>query len=387
MSSKYALPAVDFGSDLVRIAFEIERLRGNLGGGTTPARTLAELHALFRVVMSVISARIEGNRTTVYDALEALPAVGSPTRGASDSLREISNILDGIDFIDTTDPAQQLTHVFVRELHRIAVDGLQREGDRTPGRYRTTEVTISNSAHTPPSHVYVHAEMSELLEFANRDMPMHEQMLHAAIAHHRFVWIHPFSNGNGRVSRLFTYAMLRRNGFDSVPGYRAVNPAAVFGNDREGYYAALEAADDLSPGGTVAWCEFFVRGLRDDLERLVQLQDFSFVMNRLVEPAIDRLTASGAATAGESAALKIAARQGVVKAGDLEPALPGSPSQRSVAIRSLVERGLLLHDDRGQRFYRVSMARAPLGQFVVRQLDELGYLPRLLKEDMPRSTR
>lgn len=381
MNDKYALPPVDFGSDLVRYAFEIERLRGNLGGGTTPARTLTELHALFRVVMSVISARIEGNRTTVYDALAELPAVGSAAHGSPDSLREISNILDGIDFIDTTDPTQPLTHVFVRELHRITVDGLQREGDRTPGEYRTNEVSISNSAHTPPSHVYVHAEMSELLAFANRDTPTHEQMLHAAIAHHRFVWIHPFSNGNGRVSRLFTYAMLRRNGFDSVPGYRAVNPTAVFGNDRDGYYAALEAADDLSPAGTVAWCEFFVRGLRDDLERLVQMQDFSFVMIKLIDPAIDRLTASGAATVDESAALKIAVRQGVVKAGDLEPALPGSPSQRSVTIRSLIERGLLVHDERGQRFYRVSLARAPLGQFVIRQLDALGYLPRILKDD------
>ncbi|WP_198169641.1 Fic family protein [Agromyces laixinhei] len=381
MNKKYELPPVDFSSELVRYAFEIERLRGNLGSGTTPTRTLTELHALFRVVMSVISARIEGNRTTVYDALSDLPAVGSAAPQTSDSLREISNILDGIDFIDTIDPSQPLTHVFVRELHRIAVNGLRREGDRTPGEYRANEVSISDSAHSPPSHVYVHADMSELLDFANRSMPPHEQMLHAAIAHQRFVWIHPFTNGNGRVSRLFTYAMLRRNGFDSVPGYSAVNPTAVFGNDRDGYYAALEAADDLSAAGTVAWCEFFVRGLHVDLERLVQMQDFSFVMDKLIDPAIDRLTASGAATAYEGAALKIAARREVVKARDLEPALPGSPSQRSVAIRSLVKRGLLVHDERGQRFYRVSLARAPLGQFVIRQLDDLGYLPRILKED------
>lgn len=380
--TKYELPRVDFGSDLVRYAFEIERLRGDLRTGTTPAATIIELHALFRVVMSVISARIEGNHTTVYDALSELgPSSRVASGGSSDSLREIINILDGIDFIDSLEPTTPLTHVFVRELHRVAVSGLRREGDRTPGEYRATEVSINHSAHTPTSHVYVHSEMSELLDFANQEVPMHEQMLHVAIAHHRFVWIHPFTNGNGRVSRLFSYAMLRRNGFDSAPGYRTVNPTAVFGNDRDGYYSALEAADDLSGDGTVKWCEFFVRGLRDDLERLVRMQDFSFVTDELVGPALDMLLASGGVTSAENAALKIAIQNDVVKAGHLEPALGGSASQRSVAIRSLVERGLLVHDERGQRFYRVALARGPLAPFIVRRLDALGYLPRILKDD------
>ena len=72
-----------------------------------------------------------------------------------------------------------------------------------------------------------------------------------------------------------------------------------------------------------------------------------------------------------------------MKAGDLESALTGSPSQRSVAIRELVDRGLLVQDDRGARFYRLALARGPLAPFVIRQLDTLGYLPRILKDDAP----
>ncbi|GAA1753896.1 Fic family protein [Agromyces humatus] len=381
IDKKYVLPPVDFGSALVRDAFAIERLRGDLGTGTTPVETLVELHALFRVVMSVISARIEGNHTTVYDALSQLGPVDAGEESPTDSLHEIMNILDGIDFIDSIDAAQPITHVLIRELHRIAVSDLSREGDRTPGEYRSNEVSISDSAHAPPSHVYVHAEMSALLDFANREMPTHEQMIHVAIAHHRFVWIHPFTNGNGRVSRLFTYAMLRRNGFDSIPGYRAVNPTAVFGNDRDGYYAALEAADDLSGTGTLAWCEFFVHGLRQDLERLVRMQDFDFVTRELLSPAIDALRASGGLTLEEASALQIAAVTGVVKAADLAPALPGTPSQRSVAIRGLLGRGLLTADERGPRFYRTALSRGPLAPFIVRRLDALGYLPRMLEHD------
>ena len=72
-----------------------------------------------------------------------------------------------------------------------------------------------------------------------------------------------------------------------------------------------------------------------------------------------------------------------VKAGDLESALTGSPSQRSVAIRELVDRGLPVRDKRGPRFYRLSLARCPLVPFVIRQLDALGYRPEILKDDAP----
>ncbi|WP_217639947.1 Fic family protein [Palleronia marisminoris] len=37
-----------------------------------------------------------------------------------------------------------------------------------------------------------------------------EPILAAACAHHRLLWVHPFLNGNGRVARLMSYAMLRR---------------------------------------------------------------------------------------------------------------------------------------------------------------------------------
>ena len=49
----------------------------------------------------------------------------------------------------------------------------------------------------------------------------------------------------------------------------------------------------------------------------------------------------------------------------------------------LVDRGLLVQDDCGPRFYRLALARGPLAPFVIRQPDTLGYLPRILKDDAP----
>lgn len=373
--TKYALPRLDFSSDLVATLFEVERLRSYIGSGDIPIDTYVELHQLFDTVMSVISARIEGNHTTVYDALEQIDHAAP-----SDSLREIRNIAATARFIDTQDPAQPLTHAFIRELHSSTVRGLVREGDPNPGSYREVDVAITNSAHTPPSWVLVHAEMTELLDFANAERPPHEQMLQVALAHHRFVWIHPFRNGNGRVSRLFTYAMLRRTIFASG-GHSSLNPTAVFGNDREAYIAALEAADDLSEQGTTTWISFFARGLRDDLARLNTFEKSEYVNEELIRPALGNLRRDGVISSEEEEALNLVASLGVVKAGDLQSALPGSPSVRSRAIGSLIARGLLTQADERPRFYRLVLSSGPLAPRLVRRLDALGYLPRMLSDD------
>ncbi len=374
---KYELPNVDYSSDLVRFSFDLERLRGNLGIGTTPDEVFADLHALFQLLMGVVSARIEGNRTTVYEAVRGTSGDEAPT----DSLQEILNILRAIEYVDAAMVAGPVTQTFIRDLHRLSVQGLIREGDPNPGSYRDVDVEITKAAHTPPSHLFVHSEMSELLEFVNRDMHTYEQLMHVAIAHHRFLWIHPFRNGNGRVSRLLSYAMLRRHGVVSPYGYRAVNPTAVFGNDRDGYYTSLAAADDLSNDGTVAWCTFFVQGIHGDVERLTRLQDFSFVSGSLVAPALESMVAAGAITAVERDVVALTFQQRIVKAGDLATILTGSPSARSRAIAGLLERNILQHHPSGQRFYSVSLSASALTPFIVRRLDALGFLPAILQDD------
>ena len=378
MKSMYQLPQPAFDSALTEIIFETERLRGDLGTGTTPSALYLEIHALFNVVANVVSSRIEGNHTTVYEVLEAAPR--AQRNEASEATREIHNLFGAANFVESLDPTHPLTHTFVRELHEKVTNGLTREGDPSPGAYRNHRVAITGSAHTPPDHVDVHAHMTDLLDFANKDFPLHQQMLQISLAHHRFVWIHPFSNGNGRVARLFTYAMLRRTIFASR-GRSALNPSSVFGHDREAYIAALEAADSLSSAGDLEWSTFFARGIRDDLQRIVLLQDHDYVLDYLLVPALQDLAAGGAIDLETEAALSVVAKQGVAKAGELTEALPGSSSQRSRAIRKLIDADLLRTATDGPRFYQLNLTRGPLAVALVRRLNEVGLLPQMLVDD------
>jgi hypothetical protein len=47
----------------------------------------------------------------------------------------------------------------------------------------------------------------------------------------------------------------------------------------------------------------------------------------------------------------------------------------------MLAKGLLVQDARGPRFYRVVVSRPPLAAFLIRQLDALGFLPRILRDD------
>src|SRR5688500_3846637 len=199
-----------FEGDLVAVLLELEHLRKLQLGGTTPLPIFMQLKGIFHMLESIGSARIEGNHTTLADYVEARIEDGDRSE---DHFEEIGNIERAMEAVDRQiGPGALVTEAFIRDLHAVAVEGLTREGDRTPGRYRSSDVSIAGSNHRPPPFVDVPNYMHELVEFINRADDSRYDLMKVALAHHRFGWIHPFHNGNGRVVRLLTYAMLLKYG-------------------------------------------------------------------------------------------------------------------------------------------------------------------------------
>lgn len=374
-------PHVPFDHPLVTDLFEVERVRVDFRAEQSLDPLALELRGLFQHLTSMMSARIEGNRTTVADAIQGTRLARESGDRADDAIQEILQLEDATEHIDwlAHEGRLRLDHQLVRDLHRLAVADLQREGDRTPGSYRQTQVTISGAEHQPPGPGAVQADMDQLLEFARRQVPPQQQLLQIALVHHRFTWIHPFTNGNGRVSRLLTYAMLVNLGYTSSTSARPVNPTAVFGADRQAYYAHLARADSLDPGDVFDWCAYVIHGLRTDLSTVVQLADPRFVVDSVILPALRTATSTATVTSAEAAAIELAARRGTCRAGDFAEAIPGSASARSQRLRRLVEAGHLqvLPDPRR---YAVDLRRSPITIHVVRRLDELGMLPAILRD-------
>jgi Fic family protein len=367
-----------FDSPLVDVVTELEHLRRLRLGGSTPAQVFFQLKHIFHMLESLGSARIEGNHTTLADYVES--RLGVKPVPLSDQLREMANIEEAMSYIEEHfEPGQDVTEHWVRELHAMTVNGLEREGDVTPGAYRQKPVQISKSDHLPPNPVTVQQYMAELVGFINRPDPAKYDLIKVALAHHRFSWVHPFNNGNGRVVRLLTYTLLIKYGFNVRAGGRVLNPTAVFCNDRDRYYAMLGLADTGTSDGLEKWCVYVLSGMLDELRKVDRLADATYLIERILTPALHHARQRELITELEQHVLLATARLGIAKASDLkEPMHELSERQRTYLISKLVERGMLAPIRDGARQYTVGFANNFLIRGVIKSLSDEGFIPDAL---------
>jgi Fic family protein len=292
----------------------------------------------------------------------------------------MSNIEDAMTFIEEHfAPGQNVTEHLIRELHAMTVRELEREGDDTPGAYRQGPVKISQSEHLPPDAVAVPQYMGELVQFINQPHAAKYDLMKVALAHHRFAWVHPFSNGNGRCVRLLTYALLIKYGFNVKTGGRVLNPTAIFCNDRDQYYAMLGKADTGMVEGREAWCVYVLSGMLNELRKVDQLTDATYLIDRILTPALHYARERELVTQMEERVLLSTARQGVAKASDLKDAMPElNERQRTYQIGKLVERGMLAPIRDGARQYTIGFANNFLIRGVILALSNEGFIPDTL---------
>jgi Fic family protein len=364
-----------FASPLTDLVTELEYLRRLQMSGTTPLPAFMQLKNVFHLLESLASARIEGNHTTLADYVETKITADEVPK--TDELQEIRNIESAMRLVeDSLQKGAPLSEHLLRGLHETTVKGLQREGDKTPGAYRSGPVKIAQADHLPPDHLQVPAYMAELVEFINRNDPPKYDLMKVALAHHRFAWIHPFGNGNGRVVRLLTYAVLIKYGFQVSEMGRLLNPAAVFCADRARYYEMLGNADKGTDEGLEEWCAYVLTGVLDEMKKVDQLADYAQLQSRILMPAVSYARERQLVTPQEAAVLVATIRGGVVKSADLEGAMPGlTASQRTYQIRKLVENRMIARISEGARFYTICFSHSVLLRGVIRALTDEGFIP------------
>ena len=221
--------------------------------------------------------------------------------------------------------------------------------------------------------------MDELLDFVNRDDDPRYDLIKIALAHHRFVWIHPFGNGNGRTVRLFTYALLLKYGFRVATADRIINPTAIFCNDRNSYYEHLIKADVGDEVGLEGWCEYVLGGLKTELEKVDRLSEYSFLSKRILYPMLDRALMQGVILREEYQILSKAIELQVLQSRDVQEFFPkASASSISKKIRLLLDRCLLIYHPKNKRKYILRLTQNDLTQFIIFTLRREGFLEGLI---------
>lgn len=373
------LPEIGFDMPITDLIMELEQLRYKHLQGSTHPLVFLQLKSLFQMLESIGSSRIEGNNTTVLDYVESTKLnTVKPINKAEEQIREIRNIEKAMQYLEENIEDMPISTHLVRELHQIVVDGLSvdMEGASNPGSFRSHNVHISGSSHVPPSFSEVDHYMAELMDFVNNDDKPKYDLLKIAIAHHRFVWIHPFENGNGRVVRLFTYAMLLKNVFQDRN--RIINPTAVFCSDRQAYYDNLSLADSGEDEGMIKWAQYMLEGLKKEILKIDQLCDYTYLSQRILIPSLNDAVSKKFIMPDHAAVLRfaISKKDQVIQSSDLQDTLPNkSSSDRSRIIRAMKENGLLLPIQENARKYVISFNNNYWVRSILSSLDKNGFLP------------
>lgn len=186
------------------------------------------------------SNSIEGNTLTLQETKMVIEE-GMTIKGKS--LREhfeAVNHQDAVEFIESlVGKNHRLRAKDVLETHALVVQKIEKE---FAGRYRNAGVRIAGANFVPPNALKVDEYMEELLSWVQADENSLDTIVKASIFHHRFVWIHPFFDGNGRIGRLLFNLILMQAGYP---------PAIILKNDRKKYYDALQKANQGDYGKLV----------------------------------------------------------------------------------------------------------------------------------------
>ncbi len=157
-----------------------------------------------------------------------------------------------------------------------------------PGHLRDFMVDVGR--HTPPHFDALPAFMARFHAFYGCEQILETDRLVAiAAAHHRLAWIHPFGDGNGRVMRLHSHALLIRHRLD---GHGLWTLSRGLARARQRYYECLESADrarrndldgrgNLSEAALAEFCVFFLETMLDQIQFMSGLLDLPTLRTRV----------------------------------------------------------------------------------------------------------
>ena len=378
---KITIPDPSWGSNLANVILDLEKLRTKRLTGDVPAHIFFQLKEIFHILETLGSARIEGNNTTLAEYVEQLIENENKTNEYND---EIKNLDIAIAFIEeNVDEESILNRAFISEVHKVLTKGLtpppNGEGAKYPGELRKHDVSIKSSGHMPPNSIVLPSYFEMFLEFINADFKEQYQLLMVAVAHHRFEYIHPFDNGNGRMGRLLNYAFLIKLGFKVKTG-RIINPSSVFYTDRDRYYDMLSNADSLTDKDILQWCEYFLLGLKNEIEKIDSLLNQDYVKNNILLPALKLARQSEHVTAQEFDILEYLINKSdmAMKSQELESMGITSSKQKSAVIKKLKDKGIMISTEENGRVYTLKFTNNYLLRNVIKILEKNGFISDFL---------
>ena len=198
-----------------------------------PIQLVKKLQEQMQIEFTYNSNAIEGNTLSLRET-QLVIQEGITVRGKSlKEHLEAKNHPDAINYVEKL--AQEKAPIKqddILKVHALLMHGID---NQNAGKYRTGQVRVAGATFTPPPAQKIQTMINELLQTVSQNPDELRPIELAAFFHHKFVYIHPFIDGNGRTARLLMNVILMRNGYPFT---------VLLKVDRPKYLRALSEADN-----------------------------------------------------------------------------------------------------------------------------------------------
>jgi Fic family protein len=337
--------AIQITPELLALLSEIDEFKGAWRAlGTIAPERLNALRRVATIESIGSSTRIEGSRLTDRDVERLLSRLEIKSFASRDE-QEVAGYAEVMEAVFQAWADIPITENHIRQLHRDLLRYSEKD-ERHRGAYKTLPNHVSAFDDTGAiiGVVFETAtpfdtpqRMAELVGWLNdaRALGRLHHLLIVAVFVVVFLAIHPFQDGNGRLSRILTTLLLLQAGYAYVP-YSSLE--SIVERSKDGYYLALRQTQATLSAGTPnwqPWLQFFLRALQQQTRHLAEKIDREkralAVLPNLAVQILDYVRAHG----------RVTTRDMVREHG-------ASPHTAKATFRTLVGKRLLIRHGAGR---------------------------------------
>lgn len=337
-------PDVIITKDILNLISEIDEFKGKWKaiGNLAPDR-LKALKKIASIESIGSSTRIEGVKLTDLEIEQLLSGLDTSSFRSRDE-EEVAGYAEVMNLVFESFEQIPVTENHIKQLHGILL------------KYSTKDTRHRGEYKKMPNHVEAFdfdgkslgvifetatpfdtpGNMKELVKWARRklkDKDLHPLLVTAIFTVH-FLAIHPFQDGNGRLSRILTTLLLLKKGYIYVPYSSLEN---VIERNKDNYYLALRKSQSTlytDDSKLEAWILFFLRSLKAQKDMLSKKIEREHRALKLPELSIQ--------------IIGIAKEQGQTTISQIHDITNANRNTVKVRLRELVENNYLVKEGRGK---------------------------------------
>lgn len=328
------IPKFSYTPGIINQIATIERLYGQLISEKLIPSLSLKLTQENQILATHYSTSIEGNPLTPGEVTNILLGDTIPT---TKSEREVKNYFNALNHVSVLAMEKKpFSLSLVLDLHRKVMHQIE---IKHPGEFRSSKVIVGHRGmvglvvkHDPPAHTVpqIKSRLQSLFDYINKPNDISPLIL-AGILHHEVAYIHPFYDGNGRVTRLLTAYYLLLHGYD-VTKYFILDD--YYDIDRLEYSDKLHSAD---VGDKTVWLGYFLEGIAHSLRAALER------IHDLTERQLESIKGDKRVlvSSREEDVLQIVMELRKIRTSDVAHRLSVSRQQAQVLLHNLVEKGIL----------------------------------------------